>query len=213
MARSPPCASSSLCNGAGTCVPVFAPSVGCKIGARHSAVLLQAPPHARLLWTWPHGATSLSDYGDPTTTTDYTLCVYDSSATGAFLATEVAIPAGGTCGRQPCWHATRSGFKYGNKAGTPAGVLSATLKVGAAPGVASIKLKGARPQPAVADAPAAEGPEGRGRASEQRGGVLGGGLLDGSAERCDGVSGEIAIAECLTVCGFSRPLRRGFETR
>ena len=137
-----PCASSSLCNGAGTCVPVFAPSVGCKIGARHSTVLLQAPPHARLSWTWPHGApTSLSDYGDPTTTTDYTLCVYDSSATGAFLATEVAIPAGGTCGRQPCWHATRSGFKYGHKAG----VLSATLKVGAAPGVASIKLKGRGP--------------------------------------------------------------------
>jgi hypothetical protein len=141
-----PCASSSLCNGAGACVPVFAPSVGCKIGARHSAVLLQAPPHARLSWTWPHGApTSSSDYGDPTTTTDYTLCVYDSSATGASLATEVAIPAGGTCGRQPCWRATRSGFKYGNKAGTPAGVLSATLKVGAAPGVASIKLKGRGP--------------------------------------------------------------------
>ena len=141
-----PCASSSLCNGAGTCVPVFAPSVGCKIGARHSAVLLQAPPHARLSWTWPHGApTSLSDYGDPTTTTDYTLCVYDSSTAGAFLATEVAIPAGGTCGRQPCWHATHSGFKYGNRAGTPAGVLSATLKVGAAPGVASIKLKGRGP--------------------------------------------------------------------
>jgi cysteine-rich repeat protein len=141
-----PCANSSLCNGAGACVPIFAPSVGCKTGARHSAVLLQAPPHARLLWTWPHGApTSSSDYGDPTTKTDYTLCVYDSSATGAFLATEVAIPAGGTCGRKPCWHATHSGFKYGNEAGTPAGVLSATLKVGAAPGVASIKLKGRGP--------------------------------------------------------------------
>jgi hypothetical protein len=150
------CASgnSGLCNGTGTCVPFFGPGVGCKIGARHSAVLLQAPPHARLVWTWPHGApTSLTDYGDPTATTDYALCVYDSSAAGAFLATEVAIPAGGTCGRQPCWHATHSGFKYGNKAGTPAGVMTATLKVGTEPGVASISLKGRGPDLALPTLP------------------------------------------------------------
>ena len=75
------------------------------------------------------------------------------------------------------------------------------------------QAQGTRPRPALANAPAAKRSEGRGCAPEQRGGVLGGGLLDGSAERCDGVSGEIAIAECLTVCGFSRPLRRGFQTR
>jgi cysteine-rich repeat protein len=57
----------------------------------------------RLTWKWPGGAaTERADFGDPLTTTDYVLCIYDASAeTQPRL--ESRAPAGGDCPGRPCW--------------------------------------------------------------------------------------------------------------
>jgi hypothetical protein len=55
---------------------------------------------------------------------------------------EADVPTGGTCGGAPCWKALgASGFRYRNKAGTPAGITSLFVKAGAS-GRAKIQAKG-----------------------------------------------------------------------
>lgn len=82
----------------------------------------------RLKWKWVKGAeTQLEEFGDPTTTDGYFLCVYDN---GTRLST-MALPAGGVCKTKPCWKAKSTGFSYKDPELTPNGVLSATLKAGA----------------------------------------------------------------------------------
>ena len=68
-----------------------------------------------------------SDFGNPPTTTDYLLCIYDAS--GEKLSAQV--PAGRTCGTKPCWKALRTGgFGYADKTGTPEGVTKILPKGG-----------------------------------------------------------------------------------
>ncbi|HEX6284407.1 MAG TPA: branched-chain amino acid ABC transporter permease, partial [Pyrinomonadaceae bacterium] len=56
--------------------------------------------------------------------TGYTMCVYESSAGVPRLARPpIVIPAGGTCGKKPCWKRSGpTGFRYKNRARTPDGV-------------------------------------------------------------------------------------------
>jgi hypothetical protein len=94
----------------------------------------------KLLWQWvSSGTVNLSDFGDPSTSTSYLLCVYD--ATGALLRAEAL--AGGMCGTKPCWKASgKTGFTYTNKAGTPAGLTKVILKAGK-PDHGKLQVKGA----------------------------------------------------------------------
>jgi hypothetical protein len=71
-----------------------APQTGC---GQSDAVSLNVKRHPnrtskdRLGWNWLAGeATSIGDYGDPTSDTDYALCIYDGEAT---LQTETEAPA------------------------------------------------------------------------------------------------------------------------
>jgi hypothetical protein len=68
------------------------------------------PAKDLLVWRWLRGVeTDVADFGDPTTGTDYALCVYD----GAGLLLNAAAAGGGTCGRgRPCWTRTAKGFAY-----------------------------------------------------------------------------------------------------
>jgi hypothetical protein len=73
-----------------------------------------------------------SDFGSPLTTTDYTICIYDSSADPQprLMAT---APADGLCSGKPCWKATKTtGFKYRDKLLDPDGLSAIILKSGAA---------------------------------------------------------------------------------
>jgi hypothetical protein len=94
-----------------------------------------------LAWKWLKGdATDVSAFGDPTTTTGYDLCLYDETGGTPALVQAVAIDPGGLCNGQDCWKPRTHGFKYGNKAGTPNGVVSLFLNDGG-PGTAHISLK------------------------------------------------------------------------
>lgn len=72
--------------------------------------------------------TTSADFGDPSASTDYSLCVSDG--TGG-LVMQATIPAGGQCRDKPCWKATGSGgWKYSDPLKTQAGIRKIVLKPG-----------------------------------------------------------------------------------
>jgi hypothetical protein len=136
--------------------------VGCIVGpvagCRHSTVPAKSKLQLKttdggvkdkLSWTWASGeATAPEDLGDPMTTDDYTLCVFDAGAAPSRRLLMSVAPHGGTCeGGASCWSGR------GNPAGTkgwiyrdsglllPNGLKSVKLQPGAA-GRARAKLKG-----------------------------------------------------------------------
>ncbi len=67
-----------------------------------------------LQWKWRGEATSVADFGDPVSRTDYVLCIYDHLATVPQLIAEQDIPGGETCKKgAACWSAKAGvGFDY-----------------------------------------------------------------------------------------------------
>lgn len=112
------------------CAPT--PAAGCRT-AGTSTLTIRASAVAskrRLDWSWKKGATSLSELGDPTSTTEVALCVYD--ANGLALATGVRPGA--------TWQAVGTkGFRLRDASGGPGGLVKATLKPGTS---ATLLVKG-----------------------------------------------------------------------
>lgn len=121
--------------GAAACPPQ--PTGRCLLPGK-SSVSVTTPKKAgreKLSWKWSKGAaTTLADFGSPTTSTDYEVCVY-AGARGRLLV-DVAIPADATR-----WKATRKGFKYGDRTGSQGGIRKIVLQEGDA-GKAKLKVTG-----------------------------------------------------------------------
>jgi hypothetical protein len=85
-----------------------------------------------LTWKWTKGGATLRvDFGDPTATTSYALCVYDATGGSPALVAQVDVPAGGaSCAGRPCWRATKRGFKYVDRSGARDGVTWLLLREG-----------------------------------------------------------------------------------
>ncbi|MCC6765406.1 MAG: VCBS repeat-containing protein [Deltaproteobacteria bacterium] len=78
-------------------------------------------------WSWTKGsATTVADFGDPATTDAFDLCVYDA---GALVMSATAPPAG-LCPKRPCWKPRKNGLDYADRARTPNGLQSITLRAG-----------------------------------------------------------------------------------
>lgn len=93
-----------------------------------------------LSWTWAKGTATAADVGDPTATANYRFCLYDDGA----LTAAAAIPAGGTCGKKPCWRPGRhDGFVYADPSGRAAGITAVTLVPGAGKATATVRGHGA----------------------------------------------------------------------
>jgi hypothetical protein len=123
-----------------------APRAGCQSPQRAAGISLNAAAHT-VGWKWLGGATpvALSQFGDPVSgSAAYHLCVYDTSAGPPSLTFGATVPAGGTCGGQPCWKQTRKRFSYRNSAATPDGVRQLTLQATGNTG-ASIVVSGRGP--------------------------------------------------------------------
>lgn len=125
----------------GTCPAV--PSTTCRAPAPSRATLAitarpDDPTRTRLEWTWANaGTTTTSDLGDPTSTDDYRLCLYDAGA----LVAATRIPAGGTCAGKPCWKARTTGFRFADATLERDGVRELALTVGRG-GRAKLRLRG-----------------------------------------------------------------------
>jgi hypothetical protein len=80
----------------------------------------------KLTWKWTKGAaTSNGDFGLPTGTTAYTLCLF-AGTTNALIG-GADIPASAQK-----WQSTARGFTYKDATGTPAGISKVVLLSGAA---------------------------------------------------------------------------------
>ena len=66
---------------------------------------------------------------------------YDRPAGGPHVLVAAVAPPGGDCAGRPCWRETGTGYRYGDKALTPGGILKLSLRAGA-DGQAKIGLKG-----------------------------------------------------------------------
>ncbi|HJQ82438.1 MAG TPA: lysyl oxidase family protein [Candidatus Binatia bacterium] len=143
------CQGGACAGGSVTCDPCLAcePPLGC---VPPTNVLCDAAPAPRasirlrkragdperdsVAWKWVSGApVALLDYGSPTTVTDLTLCVFDQQG----LRLSLTAPAGGLCRGRPCWTATDTRLKYGDRDLDPDGVAKLQLGTGA-PGRARI---------------------------------------------------------------------------
>jgi cysteine-rich repeat protein len=109
----------------------------------------------QLRWVWGKGPTTVADFGNPTADTDYALCVYDEQGGETKLVSGAAVPAGGQCGRRPCWRTIGAGaprgYRYRNREATPLGIGTLVLRAG---GQARIVARGAGPRlqaPAAVD--------------------------------------------------------------
>jgi hypothetical protein len=126
-----------------------APLEGCRTPAAGKAALRLTSGTPRLAWKWTRGAaTTVADFGNPTTATSYSFCVYG----GSQLLMTATAPAGGTCAGRPCWIARSSGFRYANRLYTPTGLGRLDLRAGVA-GQAKITMKGKGPSLAVPTLP------------------------------------------------------------
>jgi cysteine-rich repeat protein len=90
------------------------------------------PSRNQVAFQWLRGSeTMAADFADPTATSDYDLCIYDSSG----LRSTLTLPAGGACGDRPCWSALGQpgnvkGYRYRDRDGTNDGVHGALLRSG-----------------------------------------------------------------------------------
>lgn len=81
--------------------------------------------------------TNAADFGDPTMTTSYALCIYQNG----LLHLELSAPPTGTCAGKPCWALKTKGFSYKDKEASPSGVTALSLAKGDEPGKAKIGVK------------------------------------------------------------------------
>jgi hypothetical protein len=122
------------------------PQTECRTPSRtgSAALLIKAGTSAEknlLVWKWTKGpATTKADFGDPTTTDTYRLCIYDGASQ---LISSATAPAGGVCNAStatPCWSESTTGFSYRDKDRTPDGIQTLVLREGLV-GAARIVLR------------------------------------------------------------------------
>ncbi len=123
-----------------------APAVGCTAAGKSRITLRGAVDSShKLVWTWSKGAdTLLGDFGDPATTTDYVLCLYDDVSGTPRLELEKDAPAASTCKGAPCWQSRSDGFRYKDGKQENGAVKLLHLRAGTG-GKARIKVKAVGP--------------------------------------------------------------------
>jgi hypothetical protein len=124
------------------------PIVGCRRPTRADKASLTVTDRTpdiddTLGWKWTSGAaTTLADFGAPTTTTSYQLCIYDAAGDTVGRA---SAPPGGTCDGRPCWAAKGSKYRYRSRERVPGGGRRSTLRMTLAAGLdgkAKVLVKG-----------------------------------------------------------------------
>jgi len=97
----------------------------------------------KLTWKWVKGEkTDFADFGDPRTTDDYTLCIYETVGGQPSVLLSATAPAGDQCAGLACWKALgTTGYKYKDRELTPNGLDTIILKAGD-DGKAKIIVKG-----------------------------------------------------------------------
>ncbi len=100
---------------------------------------------SKIKWKWIAGEeTTLADLGDPSSSSDYVLCLYDEIGGQPRLDLEQDLLAATGCKNGPCWQATSSGFKYKDRSRRHNATDSARLKAAEAQ-KAKVKVRAVGP--------------------------------------------------------------------
>ncbi len=85
----------------------------------------------KLIWKWIKGTVPTpGDFGDPTATATYSLCVY--AGTTAAVVVDGSVAPGGTCDGKDCWKPFSKGYKFKDKGLAQEGVFKILLKANSA---------------------------------------------------------------------------------
>ncbi|MGH7788781.1 MAG: hypothetical protein ACRERC_18060 [Candidatus Binatia bacterium] len=123
------CTQYDQCDPNGLCVG-NTPVLDCRTAAKASIMIKNNAINSRDLvdFKWMKGAdTELFEFGDPLTTTDYTLCVFDGDGR---LRLSADVPAGGQCGDVACWKAAGKGYQYADKLRLSDGIAKLRMSAG-----------------------------------------------------------------------------------
>ncbi len=136
----PPTPLHGSCHPFDGCQHHAAPLTGCRTSEKALLLLKRNaadPSKDKLIWKWIKGdEILLAELGDPTTTTDYALCLFDGNDE---LIADVNVPSGA-----PTWHPTAGGYKFKSPAPGPDGAQHVLIKSGTAgKSKALVKGKGA----------------------------------------------------------------------
>ena len=121
---------------------------GCATALPRKATLVlkndPSPTRDQLTWKWKGAAeVGRGDFGDPTTSAAYALCVIDRPAGTPDAKLDASVVAGGDCGGRPCWRTVKGGFRYADSSAAQHGIRAIQLKSGdAGRAKASVKAKG-----------------------------------------------------------------------
>jgi hypothetical protein len=131
------CTQPDVCS-AGTCVGQE--PTGCALPLESGKAFFRLDdksPSSRdkLLWRWRKGNTTKASFGNPRTTTDYDLCVYDEMGGVPEKRLHETIPAGDK------WSENKRGFRYNDRDLEASAIKSMTLKEGTS-GRATIVVNG-----------------------------------------------------------------------
>jgi cysteine-rich repeat protein len=116
--------SRDTCDGLGACAHARTPVAGCRAAGRSRLLLRNSsrPGNDALAWKWVEGvATAAAEFGNPTATTDYGLCIYAGSA--------AAFVTGVSASADPVrWSSLTRGFLYRDPGRTENGVRRMRLQ-------------------------------------------------------------------------------------
>ena len=144
-----PCTLSDGCQ-AGVCTGSATPRTDCHTPFVLPSGLLRLQPATpgaanaadKLTWNWWRGsATQKQEFGNPLSTTNFNLCVYDERAGTPQLVMSEHVAAGAICGTRACWKETATSFKYADSKRQNGPISSLLLKAGT-DGKAKITMKG-----------------------------------------------------------------------
>src|SRR5262249_19869593 len=129
------------CDGEGQCDSEETPVAGCHEpvrAGRASLVMRDLADDSKdlLEWRW-RGGSGKTDFGNPTATTAYALCLYDD--TGALAS--VTLPRGHQCDGRRCWTGKPEGFHFRDRAHAPDGAAQVTLRQSKHSGRTRIRFK------------------------------------------------------------------------
>jgi len=144
------CPACELCDATGACAPRPRTCTMSTNPKTRLNVTNRTPDGGdRLRWGWIGSIAPSDDFGHPTTTDDYALCIFDESGPNPSLVLRSHIPAGGSCDGRPCWQQRGAvpgpvTVTYKNRDATPEGIAGVTLKRSGDPSdpVARIRVSG-----------------------------------------------------------------------
>jgi hypothetical protein len=124
------CAPCLVCDPAAGCTTGLLAGCAPATGQKASAVGVNRRRDGRLRWSWEGAIATSADFGRPTGTTGFELCLYDTLAGVPTLAFAEVVPPAGVCNGRPCWTATRRGFAFRDRDPTPEGLSRLSLRAG-----------------------------------------------------------------------------------